>query len=58
MKGMDQGGVRFQEKCTLRLPGTSTQCRHCFSTIAAFQVEGTSFIDAASQDMGTYQKRP
>ncbi|CAK0788021.1 hypothetical protein CVIRNUC_011243 [Coccomyxa viridis] len=37
MKGMDQGGLRFQEECTMRLPGTSTQCLECFSTIRAFQ---------------------
>ena len=43
MKGMDQEGLRFQEECTLRLPGTSTQCRDCFSTIAAFQVTAAFF---------------
>ena len=52
MKGMDQGGLRFQEECTLRLPGASTQCLECFSTIRAFQVEA-AFLNVASLCMGT-----
>ena len=52
MKGMDQGGLRFQEECTLRLPGGSTQCLECFSTIRAFQVVAASW-NVASLYMGT-----